>query len=271
VNAGRLDPEFDPRLVEAAVLEALRGHAGERDFHAEREVLYDIVEPEPREAAFEALHARWFGRLALDRAFHRALAEHPEIAARCRRCLVARARGRREEVADLLVAPDERPTLVVLVTPGTVAVPERLHVFLRRELLRVGDMLDPGFGYDPAPPAGVAGGAWERPVRDAYRVLWDAYVDGRLVRRGVLPATARRDRLGDSSVRSATSAPMPRRRSSGSSAGSASRTPSSWPSPRADRTAGSRGLGGRRPAPSNPARRSRILAYHRVSESSGEG
>lgn len=197
MNAGRLDPEFDPRLVEAAVLEALRGHAGERDFHAEREVLYDIVEPEPREAAFEALHARWFGRLALDRAFHRALAEHPEIAARCRRCLVARARGRREEVADLLVAPDERPTLVVLVTPGTVAVPERLHVFLRRELLRVGDMLDPGFGYDPAPPAGVAGGAWERPVRDAYRVLWDAYVDGRLVRRGVLPATARRDRLGD--------------------------------------------------------------------------
>jgi hypothetical protein len=197
VNRGRLDPEFDPRLVEAAVLEAIRGHAREHDFHAEREAIYEIDEPEPRETAFEALHVRWFGRLALDRTVHQALAEQPEIAARCGRCLVARARARREEVADLLVAPDERPTLVVLVMPATVAIPERLRVFLRRELLRVGDMLDPGFGYYPAPPAGAAGGAWERAVRDAYRVCWDAYVDGRLVRRGALPAAVRHDRLGD--------------------------------------------------------------------------
>lgn len=195
MSAGRLDPEFDPRLVEAAVLEAIRGHARERDFHAERGAVYEIVEPEPREAAFEALHACWFERLALDRAFRQTLAEQPEIGARCRRCLVASARVRRDEVADLLVAPDERPTLVVLVMPATVAMPERLRVLLRRELLRVADMLDPRFGYEPAPPAGVAGGAWEWVARDAYRVLWDAWVDGRLVRLGVLPPTARRDRL----------------------------------------------------------------------------
>jgi hypothetical protein len=197
VNAGRLVPEFDPRLVEAAVLGAMRGRALERDFHAERDALYEIGEPEPRECAFEALHARWFERLALDRAFTEALAEHPELAARCRRCLIASARDRRDEVADLLVTPDDRPTLVVLVTPETVAVPERLRVLLRRELLRVADMLDPRFGYEPAPPAGVAGGPREWAVRDGYRVLWDAYVDGRLVRLGVLPPTARRERQGE--------------------------------------------------------------------------
>lgn len=197
MSAGRLAPEFDPRLVEAAVLEAIRGHVHGREFHAEREAVYEVGEPEPREAAFEALHARWFERLALDQAFDQTLAERPELAARCGRCLIARARGRRDEVADLLVTPDDRPTLVVLVMPETVAVPERLRILLRRELLRIGDMLDPRFGYEPVPPAGAAGGAWSWARRDAYRVLWDAYVDGRLARLGVLPSTARRDRMGE--------------------------------------------------------------------------
>jgi hypothetical protein len=34
-------------------------------------------------------------------------------------------------------------------------------------------------------------------MRDTYRVLWNAWVDGRLVRLGVLPVTARAERLAD--------------------------------------------------------------------------
>jgi hypothetical protein len=195
VSAGGLQPEFEPRLVEAAVHEAVRGHGEERAFHGEREAVYEIGEAEAREAGFDALHVRWFERLALDRPFGEVLAGEPAIAAGCGRWLVAGARDRRDEAADLLVAAGDRPTLVVLVMPQTVATPERLRLLLRRELLRVGDMLDPGFGYEPAPPPGAAGAGGGGAARAAYRVLWDAYVDGRLVRLGVLPGTVRQDRL----------------------------------------------------------------------------
>jgi hypothetical protein len=197
VSARRLDPEFDPRLVEAAVLAAIRGHGSAGQFHAERDTLYEVVDLEPREAAFEALHARWFRRLGLDQPLQAALAEQPGIAARCGRWLVLPARSRRDEMADLLVGSDVRPTLLLQVTPEMVATPERLWPLLRRELRHVADMLDPAFGYEATLPPGGGGSARERVVRDSYRVLWNAWVDGRLVRLGRLPATARAERLAD--------------------------------------------------------------------------
>jgi hypothetical protein len=197
VSEPRLDPEFDPRLVEAAVLTAIRGHALEGEFHAERDRLYEIPDPEAREAAFDAHHVRWFARFALDQPFRRALTEQPAIAARCGRWLVAGARGPRDEAADLLIGADVRPTLLVRVTPEAIAVPGRLWRLLQRELQHVADMLDPGFGYEATLPASVGDGPRGRVVRDNYRLLWDTWVDGRLLRRGRLPATARRDRLTD--------------------------------------------------------------------------
>jgi hypothetical protein len=195
VSARALEPEFDPRLVEAALLAAVRGRADERALHAERDRLYEIAEPEPREAAFAELHARWFERQALDRPFREMLAERPEIGARCRRYLVARARDRREEAADLLVTPDAPPTLLVRVAPETVSAPGRLGLLLRRELLHVADMLDPRFDYRPTLGPEAGGGARESGVRDNYRVLWNVYVDGRLVRAGLVPPGVRAERL----------------------------------------------------------------------------
>ena len=197
MSARGLEPEFDPRLVEGAVLAAVARGGGEREFHAERDGIYQIAEPEPREAAFAALHARWFERLGLDRPFRETLAERPAIAARCGRWLVARARGGRDEAADLLVAPSAPPTLLVRVTAETVATAERLSLLLRRELLHVADMLDARFGYAPSLPEGVAGGPRESVVRGNYRVLWDAYVDGRLARLGAVPAAVRAERLAE--------------------------------------------------------------------------
>jgi hypothetical protein len=111
--------------------------------------------------------------------------------------LVTRARGGRDEGADLLVTPATRPVLSVRVCPETVAAPDRLRLLMRRELLHVGDMLAPRFGYDTALPEHVAGTARERAVRDNYRIVWDAYVDGRLVRADLVPRTARADRFRD--------------------------------------------------------------------------
>ena len=47
----RLGPEFDQRLVEAAVLAAIRIRGEQRAFHAERDGLYDIAESDAREVA----------------------------------------------------------------------------------------------------------------------------------------------------------------------------------------------------------------------------
>jgi hypothetical protein len=190
-----LEPEWDPRLVEAAVLAAMREGADEAAFHAERDALYEIAEAEAREPAFTALHTSWFDRLALDGPLREALAMRPEVAAGCARCLVTRARGGRDEGGDLLVAPGTRPILSVRVTPETVAAPDRLRLLVRRELLHVADMLAPRFGYVPVLPEHVAGGPRERAVRDSYRIVWDAYVDGRLVRAGLVPPGVRAERF----------------------------------------------------------------------------
>jgi hypothetical protein len=190
-----LEPEWDPRLVEATVLAANQGGADESAFHAERDALYGIAEAEAREAAFAALHARWFERLALDAPLREALAMRPEVGAGCARCLVTRAHGGRDERGDLLVAPATPPILSVRVTPETVAAPDRFRLLLRREILHVADMLTPRFGYEPALPESVAGSPRERAVRDNYRIVWDAYVDGRLVRAGLVPPDARSERF----------------------------------------------------------------------------
>jgi hypothetical protein len=58
-------------------------------------------------------------------------------------------------------------------------------------------MLDPAFGYEAALPPDVAGSALARAVRDRYRILWSSYVDGRLWRQGLLPATAREERSAE--------------------------------------------------------------------------
>jgi hypothetical protein len=184
--------DYEPALVEAAVLAA---RADGRSFHDERDPLYGIVDAEARESAFVALHARWFQRLGLDRSLTEALAERPEVAAACARCVVGRAGAAAAEAADLLVAPPGRPTLLVRCTPDRLAARERALAFLRHELLHVADMLDGDFGYEPCLPP--APGARLRDDRRAerYRVLWDAHVDGRLVAEGRAPLSVRLARL----------------------------------------------------------------------------
>ncbi len=187
--------DYERALVEAAVLAWLGGRPEERAFQAERDGVYEIPDPEAREAAFAALHGAWFERLRLDRPLPKALAERPEIAGRCARCIVARVMAARDESADLLVAPPALPTLLVRVRAATLCVPERWERLLRHELLHVADMLDPTFDYAPRLPSSPEGPAHDRRLAERYRVLWDAYVDGRLARAGWAPAQAREARL----------------------------------------------------------------------------
>jgi hypothetical protein len=184
--------DYEPALVEASVLAA----AGDgRAFHDQRDPLYAIADAEAREAAFVALHARWFQRRNLDRPLTEALAERPRVPAACGRGVVVRAGTAAAESADLLVAPPERPTLLVRLTPGTLAAPERALALLRHELLHVADILDPDFGYEPRLPSSGGGRVLDDRRTERYRVLWDVCIDGRLTAEGRALAGARYQRL----------------------------------------------------------------------------
>jgi hypothetical protein len=188
-----IEPEYEPALVEAAVLQSLQGRPDGRALHEARDPLYALADTDAREAAFARLHARWFERLGLDRPLSQALAERREIGARCGRAIVAQAPAARAEGADLLMAPPALPVLLLRITPRTLGFRERALELLRRELLHVADMLDPGFGYEPRMDA--EGPALAPGWQERYRILWSTSVEGRLIRSGLAPPTGRGERL----------------------------------------------------------------------------
>jgi hypothetical protein len=186
-HASELALSFSADLAEEAVLLAIAAHAEEPSFRRARDPLYRLP-PEDRESAFTRLHQEWLVRLGLDQPVRHALYELPELAEATARCLVSRAYSRADETVDLLIAPEEpgRGGRSVLVRVRATALQHgpRLLGWLRSELLKVSDMLDPGFGYEPALP--VSGDpADQRLARERYRAIWDVSAVGRLVRRGV--------------------------------------------------------------------------------------
>ncbi len=193
--------QYEPRLVEEAVLRALRGRAEEAPFRRQRDDLYAIPDAETREAGFRAFHAAWFERLGLGEGVARALNEQPSVPAAITRCLVTSAVSTRDEMAELFVASGNGAggavrTVVIRIRPETLAAPEGLTALLRHEIFHIVDMLDPRFGYQPR-GAAAAAPLGDRLLRDRYRVLWDTYIDGRLARLGRAAGEIRGARLDE--------------------------------------------------------------------------
>jgi len=186
--------EYAPELLEAALLHALQGSPEASAFHQQRDPLYEIADPEAREASFRALHTAWFVRLRLGQVIEQALQEYPLIVQQVQGCKVLRARSARDEGAELFVAAARR-WVVLRLRPERLATPECLLTFLRHELLHIVDMLDPAFGYQPvlSPSADEPGHV--HILRERYRVLWDTSIDGRLVRLGLAPPACRAHRF----------------------------------------------------------------------------
>jgi len=194
---------YDPWLIEEAVFLAVGGQPEAKRLHRERSPLYGITNAEAREQAFQDFHRAWFFRLGLSEPIEKALAEQPLLSASVKSCLVARAPGKREEGAELFVNPDpglsetDRRTVSIFLRPESFLNPSALLTFLRHELLHIADMLDPNFGYEPALPPAEGGPTHDRLLRDRYRALWDATIDGRIVRRGWAPESLRAERLSE--------------------------------------------------------------------------
>lgn len=180
--------ETQPLLAEEAILLAIEEApaALRRSFFAERDRLYEIADEETRERAFAELHGRWWERLELGKTLHAALARERMLARSTARCAVLPAAGK-QEFADLHddgTGADGPPTLVLHLRPRTLAHPDRLERLLERELLFIGDLLDPAFGFERGLAADGPGS--ESLVLGRYRVLWEVTVDGRLCARGKL-------------------------------------------------------------------------------------
>jgi hypothetical protein len=194
-----IDATYAPDLVEEAVLLAERTVPGDtiRGFRRERNAVYDVEDPERRDAAFREAHLRWFVRLGLHRPVEEAIEERAELAGRVAQVRVLRALRRQEESADLFdrALPDgagrRQPLLALRLRPSLLLEVEPLRALLRHELMHVADMLDPAFGYERRLPPSDDGPSADNIVRDRYRVLWDVTIDGRLARAGLAHPNAR--------------------------------------------------------------------------------
>jgi hypothetical protein len=194
-----IDTTYAPDLVEEAVLLAERTAARDTilGFRRERNAVYDIADPERRDAAFRDVHLRWFVRLGLHRPVEQAMQERAEMAPRVAQVRVLRALSRQEEGADLFdrALPDatgrRQPLLALRLRPSLLLDSEPLRALLRHELMHVADMLDPAFGYERSLPPSDDGPSADNIVRDRYRVLWDVTIDGRLARAGLAHPDAR--------------------------------------------------------------------------------
>lgn len=182
---------YSPDFVEEAVLtaEATSSIARRRAFRRERDRIYEIADPEQREASFRALHLRWFVRLALHDIVEGVVAERADIAVQMSEGRVVRSFTRSEEGAELIdrIVPrsaEARPLMVLRLRPAMLLEPDALCALLRHELAHIGDMLDPAFGYERTLPPSDDGPSGDNIVRDRYRVLWDVTIDGRLARAG---------------------------------------------------------------------------------------
>ncbi|MBI2985338.1 MAG: hypothetical protein HYY45_01085 [Deltaproteobacteria bacterium] len=194
---------YDPSLMEETVFLALGEDREAKKFHRERDRLYGITDAEERERAFQDFHGAWFFRLGLSEQIEKAFGEQPLLSSSVKGCLVARAPGKREEGGELFVNPEEKlsgreqRTVSIFLLPESLLNPSVLLTFLRHELLHITDMLDPGFGYERELPAAEAGPTHVRLLKERYRALWDATIDGRMVRRGWAPESLRAERLCD--------------------------------------------------------------------------
>ncbi|GMW03182.1 MAG: hypothetical protein AMXMBFR84_43170 [Candidatus Hydrogenedentota bacterium] len=73
-----------------------------------------------------------------------------------------------------------KPNLLIRLDVDLFGHPSQMQTFMRRELMHIDDMLDPAFEYDPSLSQFFDECGMPNALRDRYRVLWDAYVDGRI-------------------------------------------------------------------------------------------
>ncbi|MEK6599610.1 MAG: hypothetical protein AABY52_04630, partial [Deltaproteobacteria bacterium] len=92
----------------------------------------------------------------------------------------------REEANLMKKDPDEPGDLRKIkfkMRPEIFGDKNEIRKAIRHELMHVKDMLDDDYGYDIRVPAGL-NTTEENFLRDRYKILWDIYIDSRLIKEG---------------------------------------------------------------------------------------
>jgi hypothetical protein len=191
---------FDEDLVEAVVFLCARGRRPGappllvRRFHAERERLYSILDPDERNAAFFTLHLAWFREWGVERFLQDVVHAFPLLADSLQALAFRKARSKSEEGAELYVNPDGQRHGLLALRPEQFERSEPLMRFLHHELQHLTDMVDPSFGYSPDLSLSGQTVSQQRLVRQRYRLLWDVTIDSRLTRSGRATTGTRQQR-----------------------------------------------------------------------------
>ena len=194
---------YDLRLIEETVFQAQRDRRASLELEQARNRIYEVADAEERENLFNDLNGSWFVRLGLGRPVEQALQEQAIIIEKVENCFIVRATRAKEEGAELFVAQGanqtsiEHRTLRVLLRPESLSDAETLTAFLRHELFHIADMLDPAFGYQPTLPRAEGGPTYDSLITSRYRALWDATINGRMLRRGWCDASVREQQFSD--------------------------------------------------------------------------
>ena len=161
-------------------------------FHRAREKLYDLLDPDDRNAAFFKLHLEWFREWGLEALLTKPLEEFPQLARALHILAFRKSRGKDDDGTELYVNEAGDRNGVVAMRPERLERDIDLLPFLRHELTHLHDMVDPVFGYCPELPILGPSQSSHRLARERYRLLWDVSIDGRLSHRGH-PAIASQD------------------------------------------------------------------------------
>lgn len=191
---------FVESLVQRRLYELQRrGHSEPFEaFHEEADTLYELP-PNRRDAAFRELYATYFGRLGFLVPFRETLREFPAFEERVSAVYLAQVMASADESVDL--APprkgEKKREVGIRIRAEQMLDAPRLESYLRHEWTHLDDLLDPNFCAQDRLSWGVRSATEEHLLRDRYRVLWCATVDGRLERRGKTPGVPKDVRKAD--------------------------------------------------------------------------
>lgn len=183
----RMKIEYDPQLMQDVVLEEVerRDKGGDsslfKDYHKLADPIYEEFSIEERDAAFDRVYKRLFLSLGFGKVMKEALKEFPVLSGKMEAVVVGKAMTKHDERADLSQG---------FKSIGLKLLVERfldrhyLQKLLRHELMHVSDMLDRQFAYENRDKLNVSSLAEENIIRDRYKILWDVYIDSRLIRAG---------------------------------------------------------------------------------------
>lgn len=181
--------KFESAFIEEAVFLTLQAleKSGERSllqsFNAQKDLLY---EKKLDEKAFHGFYENHFETLGLKAMFVNVISEFPLLGNSRARVIVRGVFSRKHEGAELYVDGELR-TVVLGIQTTRILCHDSLRAFLRHELLRVSDMLDPVFEYSPEAPLGGVNDAENNIIRERFSELWNNTIVARLDRQNSNP------------------------------------------------------------------------------------